>query len=56
MIVVRPAGAVGHLFLVTSSRRLQLTPEQREQQDDGKRNAQEPQQGASAKRHCKLLS
>src|SRR2546423_2485501 len=44
-----------HLFLVTSSRHLQLTPEQREQQDDGKRNAQEPQQRASAKRHCQLL-
>jgi hypothetical protein len=37
---------------LTGSRRLQLTPEQGEQQEDGKRNAQEPQQGASAKCHC----
>jgi hypothetical protein len=42
IIVARPVGAVGHLFLATSSRRLQLTPEQREQQNDRKRNAQEP--------------
>src|SRR5436190_4702893 len=42
-------------MLAKASIAVDLAPEQGEQQDHGKRNAQEPQEGASAKCHCPLL-